>query len=119
MFVAHPRKALGFLRLDDISGTGDLGNAVDNAFIVHRVNNDFIRLSKLMFDWKSDNALYNATNVIEIAKDRDGGMQDYFIPLFYEKESKRLKNDKAENKIYGWNKKDDGFMSAENMEIPF
>lgn len=119
MFVAHPRKALGFLRLDDISGTGDLGNAVDNAFIVHRVNNDFIRLSKQMFGWKNDNALYNATNVIEIAKDRDGGMQDYFIPLFYEKESKRLKNDKAENKIYGWNKMDDGFVDAKDMEIPF
>ena len=119
MFVAHPRKALGFLRLDDISGTGDLGNAVDNAFIVHRVNHDFIRLSKQMFNWKDDHELYNATNVIEIAKDRDGGMQDYFIPLFYEKESKRLKNSKAENKIYGWNKLDAGFVSADGLEIPF
>lgn len=118
-FVAHPRKAMGFLRLDDISGTGDLGNAVDNAFIVHRVNNDFRRLTKQMFGWNDDNELYSATNVIEIAKDRDGGIQDYFIPLYYEVESKRLKNSKAENKIYGWNKKDDGFYSVENMEIPF
>ena len=83
-FVAHPRKAMGFLRLDDISGTGDLGNAVDNAFIVHRVNNDFIRLTKQMFGWKDDNELYQATNVVEIAKDRDGGLQDCFIPLYYE-----------------------------------
>lgn len=118
-FVAHPRKAMGFLRLDDISGTGDLGNAVDNAFIVHRVNNDFIRLTKQMFGWKDDNELYQATNVIEIAKDRDGGLQDIFIPLFYEKESKRLKNYQAENKIYGWNKTDDGFSSVEDLEIPF
>lgn len=119
MFVAHPRKASGFLRLDDISGTGDLGNAVDNAFIVHRVNHDFIRLSKQMFEWESGHKLYQATNVIEIAKDRDGGIQDYFIPLFYEKESKRLKNSKAESKIYGWNKKEDGFVAADGMEIPF
>lgn len=118
-FVAHPRKAMGFLRLDDISGTGDLGNAVDNAFIVHRVNNDFIRLTKQMFGWKDDNELYQATNVIEIAKDRDGGLQDIFIPLFYEKESKRLKNYQAENKIYGWNNSDDGFSSAEDLAIPF
>lgn len=118
-FVAHPRKAMGFLRLDDISGTNDLGNAVDNAFIVHRVNNDFIRLTKQMFGWKDDNELYRATNVIEIAKDRDGGIQDHFIPLFYEKESKRLKNCVEENKIYGWNKTDDGFYSVGNMEIPF
>ena len=32
---------MGFLRKDDISGTADLTNAVDNVFIVHRVNNDF------------------------------------------------------------------------------
>ena len=119
VFVAHPRKAMGFLRLDDISGTGDLGNAVDNAFIVHRVNNDFIRLTKQMFGLKDDNELYQASNVIEIAKDRDGGLQDVFVPLFYEKESKRLKNTPVENKIYGWNKEDDGFSSVENLEIPF
>lgn len=119
-FVAHPRKAMGFLRLDDISGTGDIGNGVDNAFIVHRVNNDFIRLTKQMFGWKEDNELYRATNVIEIAKDRDGGIQDYFIPLFYEKESKRLKNYMTENKLYGWNKQDDGFVPVtEDMELVF
>lgn len=118
-FVAHPRKAMGFLRLDDISGTGDLGNAVDNAFIVHRVNNDFIHLTKQMFGWKDDNELYQATNVIEIAKDRDGGLQDCFIPLYYEKETKRLRNTVVENKIYGWNRDNDGFSSVENLEIPF
>lgn len=109
MFVAHPRKAMGFLRLDDISGTADLGNAVDNAFIIHRNNNDFQRLSKQMFGWRESNPLYQSTNVIEIAKDRDGGNQDIFIPLWYEPESKRLKSDPTENKIYGWDKSD-GFV---------
>lgn len=118
MFVAHPRKAMGFLRLDDISGTADLGNAVDNAFIVHRVNQDFKRLSKQMFGWKDDNQIYQATNVIEIAKDRDGGVMDYFIPLYYEPETKRLKNYSSENKIYGWNKTDNGFIAVHG-EIPF
>lgn len=119
LFIAHPRKAMGFLRLDDISGTADIGNAVDNAFIIHRVNNDFIRLSKQMFGWKADDPIYQASNVIEIAKDRDGGIQDYFIPLYYEPESKRLKNSFAENKIYSWNKKSDGFSTVSDMEIPF
>lgn len=104
-FVAHPRKAQGFLRFDDISGTADLGNAVDDAFIVHRNNNDFKRLSAQMFEWHDDNEVYDGTNVVEIVKDRDGGNQDVFIPLYYEVESKRLKNDRAENVIYGW--KDD------------
>lgn len=119
IFVAHPRKAMGFLRLDDISGTADIGNAVDNAFIIHRVNNDFVRLTKQMFGWKDDDPLYSADNVIEIAKDRDGGLQDYFIPLYYEKESKRLKNSFTENKIYSWNKQNDGSKSIDQMEIPF
>jgi archaellum biogenesis ATPase FlaH len=119
MFVAHPRKAMGFLRLDDISGTADIGNAVDNAFIIHRVNNDFKRLSMQMFGWKSDDDLYTASNVIEIAKDRDGGLQDYFIPLYYETESKRLKNSFTENKIYGWGDNADGFTGTDQMQIPF
>ena len=119
MFVAHPRKAMGFLRLDDISGTADIGNAVDNAFIVHRVNNDFKRLSMQMFGWKADDELYTASNVIEIAKDRDGGLQDYFIPLYYEAESKRLKNSFTENKIYEWGDNADGFTGTDQMQIPF
>lgn len=119
LFVAHPRKAMGFLRLDDISGTADLGNAVDNAFIVHRVNSDFKRLTKQMFGWKEDNMNYLCSNVIEIAKDRDGGTMDYFIPLYYEPETKRLKNYLSETKIYGWNRNADGFSSTVQEEIPF
>ena len=116
-FVAHPRKALGFLRLDDVSGSADLANAVDDAFIVHRNNNDFRRLSKQMFGWSDDNDTYHGTNVIEIAKDRDGGTQDVFIPLYYEPESKRLRNDPTENRQYGW-QDDESFIDV-IADIPF
>lgn len=102
IFVAHPRKSTGFLRLDDVSGSNDIVNRVDNAFIMHRVNEDFKRLTKEMFKWKSDNELYNCDNVIEICKDRDGGVQDEFIPLWFERETKRLKNHIAENTVYQW-----------------
>lgn len=123
-FVAHPRKAQGFLRLDDISGSADITNAVENAFIVHRVNNDFKRLTKQMFYWSDEEPVYQATNVVEIAKDRDGGTQDVFIPLWYEMETKRLKNYQSENVIYGWDKSDgftsvDELMIGEQTEIPF
>lgn len=117
IFVAHPRKAAGFLRLDDISGSGNIANIVDNAFIVHRNNADFQRLSKQMFGWKADNEAYSGTNVMEICKDRENGIQDYFIPLWYEPETKRLKNHQSENIVYGWN--DDGFKDALPDEIPF
>jgi len=100
--VAHPRKANGFLRLDDVSGTGNLVNAVNNAFIIHRVNEDFKRLTQEMFKWKLSDPVYDGTNVIEVAKDREYGTQDFFVPLYYERETRRLLNDKAECIHYGW-----------------
>lgn len=120
VFVAHPRKSIGFLRLDDVSGSNDIVNRVDNALILHRVNEDFKRLSKQMFRWKDDNPLYNCTNVIEICKDRDGGVQDEFIPLYFEASTKRLRNDIAEYKEYGWKVPGDGFFPVEDLEeVPF
>lgn len=117
VFVAHPRKAQGFLRLDDISGSGNIANIVDNAFIVHRNNADFKRLTKQMFGWKDEHEAYLGTNVIEVCKDRETGIQDLYIPLWYEEESKRLKNHKAENIMYSWT---DGFVPiGENMTVPF
>ena len=55
-----------------------------------------------MFKWKDDHIAYSGTNVIEVAKDRENGTQDWFIPIWYEKESRRMKNSLAENIIYGW-----------------
>lgn len=102
IFVAHPRKAQGFLRLDDISGSGDIANRVDNALIIHRRNEDFRRKTQEMFRWKDDNALYAADigNVVEICKDRENGTQDKFIPLYFEQSTKRLKNRADENIDY-------------------
>jgi RecA-family ATPase len=102
ILIAHPRKSDGFLRLQDVSGSNDIVNRVDNAIIMHRVNHDFEDGSKREFHWKSDNEIYDASNVLEICKDRDNGTQDKFIPLFYEPETKRLKNDKAEAVQYSW-----------------
>ena len=66
--------------------------------------------------WHDDNEVYDGTNVVEIVKDRDGGNQDVFIPLYYEVESKRLKNDRAENVIYGW--KDDTNTETAKVQEP-
>ena len=52
----------------------------------------------MIYYWQE--IIFEATNCIEIAKDRDGGTQDVFIPLYYEKETKRLRNDKSEYKVY-------------------
>jgi len=118
IFVAHPRKSMGFLRLDDVSGSNDIVNRVDNAFIIHRVNKDFKRLSNVAFKWKEDDPLYQCDNVIEICKDRDLGTQDVFIPLYFEISCKRLKNSQHEHKNYGWVKDDGGFGDDDWIEIP-
>jgi len=120
LFVAHPRKAAGFLRLDDVSGSANIGNIVDNAFIVHRNNDDFKNRTKADFKRPDDWVGYQGTNAIEICKNREGGAMDYFIPLFYETETKRLKNYASENVVYGWDHSNipDGFTSV-NEEVPW
>ena len=57
--VMHPTKTTGFLRKNDISGSADLSNAVDNVFIIHRNNNDF-RKSYMEFNnrIKEDNEMF-------------------------------------------------------------
>ena len=125
--VAHPRKAATFLRLNDVSGSGNLVNLVDSAFIVHRVNHDFKKAYIAEFckpnTKEEDVLLFRGTNVIEIAKDREEGIQDKFIPLWYERESRRLLNDPSEVLKFKWlsqwvnKEKEKPFMDDES--IPF
>lgn len=118
LFVAHPRKAAGFLRLDDVSGSGNIGNIVDNAFIVHRNNDDFRNQTKAQYKRPDSWEGYSGTNVIEICKNRDLGAQDYYIPLWYEPQTKRLKNFQGENIVYGWDKFG-GYTVVNDQEAPW
>ena len=118
-FVCHPRKSIGFLRKNDISGTADITNSADNVFIVHRVNSDFKRLTKQDLGLKEDNPLYLYNNVIEVAKNRDLGVSDIFIGLYFEKESKRFLNVQDESKRYGWEGDSMGFMNIDDEKLPF
>lgn len=125
VFVVHPRKANGFLRLDDVGGSGSIGNLADNVFIVHRVNRDFLRGFRRDVKGIPDNARnkeedeyyydLGGDNCVEIVKERETGIQDLFIPLWYEKQTKRLKNSAFENVVYKWDF--DGFIG--NRDNPF
>lgn len=99
-FVCHPRKTTTFLRKVDISGSADLTNIADNVFIMHRVNTDFKTKTKELFG-KAVESLYDYTNVIEVCKNRNDGVEDDFIGMYFEKESKRLLNTPNEKKVYG------------------
>lgn len=115
--VAHPKKAKTLLRPDDISGTGNIRNLADNVFIVHRVNNDFIRQSNEYFGEAVASHYHNYNNVIEVAKNRDLGVQDYMVGLYFEIESKRMLNELAENFVYDWQELDPS-ITISTVSIP-
>lgn len=102
ILVAHPRKTIAFLRKHDISGTSDLQNAVDNIFIIHRVNQDFFRVGADYFGQAYIQKFQGFGNVIEVAKNRMWGVVDSMVGLHYEIESRRFKNTMDEEIIYGW-----------------
>ena len=100
--VAHPRKATGFLRKIDIAGTGNLGNAADNIFIVHRVNTDFLKAVADFYGKTAPGIYVEYSNVIEVCKNRDLGVIDELIGTYFEIESKRFLNERSENPNYSW-----------------
>lgn len=104
ILVCHPRKEQSYqlLRADSIAGTADLVNMCDNLFIVHRVGRDFQKRAKDFFGEWLVKEMENYNTVIEICKNRSVGIKDYLIGLYYENESRRMKNDIAEYIVYGW-----------------
>lgn len=102
ILVAHPRKAMGFLRKSDISGTADLTNAVDNVFICHRVNNDFIKTGSEFLGATKIQEYSSFGNCIEVCKNRMFGVVDYLVGMYYEIETRRFVNVVDERIVYGW-----------------
>lgn len=102
ILVAHPRKSVAFLRKTDISGSGDIINAVDNCFIFHRVNEDFIHAITEFYDATRASNLRQFGNVLSVEKNRLQGVVDLMVGMHYEIESRRFKNTPTETIHYGW-----------------
>ena len=100
--VAHPRKSMAFLRKNDISGTGDIINAVDNCLIFHRTNEDFLRAVAEFYNPQKANHFMQFGNVLSIEKNRLFGVVDYMCGFHYDLASRRFKNTQDENIRYGW-----------------
>jgi hypothetical protein len=63
-------------------------------------------------------------NVLEVAKNRQFGVVDHLVGMYYEPESRRLKNSVAEHIVYGWQEEatqpelaSDSFSSASGLEF--
>lgn len=102
IFVVHPTKSLTFLRKEQISGSGDLSNAVDNIFICHRNTQDFKVRSKEFFGWSDDHPIYQYDNIIEIAKNRELGCIEKLCGFYFDTTCKRFLNYQGECHRYGW-----------------
>lgn len=102
ILVAHPRKSMAFLRKNDISGTADISNAVDNVFIMHRTNEDFIHAVTEFYDSSKANALRKYGNVLSVEKNRLYGVVDFMCGFHYDIISRRFKNTPDEQIRYGW-----------------
>lgn len=104
ILVAHPRKSIFFLRKSDISGSANISDAADNVFIIHRINKDFKRAGsdflgvEKIKEWSD----IGYGNLIEIAKNRMIGIQDYFCGMYFDIPSRRFLNTKDEDVAYNW-----------------
>lgn len=103
--VVHPKKAETYLRKNDVSGAKTLTDLADCVFFVHRWNQDTQKAAK---EFMSESLYYDlcdsgTTNVVEVIKQREfGEAEGHIYKLYFEPESRRLKNSIAEHIHYGW-----------------
>lgn len=99
--IMHPTKATGYLRKNDISGSADLSNAVDNVFIIHRNSSDF-RRSYRDFNprVKEDDELFTYNTYIEICKNREEGVIDKLLCFYFLPQTKQIVEHKDTEKDY-------------------
>lgn len=102
IIVCHPRKVVSFLRKEDVAGTADLVNLADNLIILHRVGKDFVQRAGEFLGTNEVEKYKDFSSVLEIAKNRSMGIVDHLVGLYFEPESRRLKNSVAEHVVYGW-----------------
>ena len=116
-FICHPRKTESFLRKNDISGTSDLSNTADNVFMVHRINTDFMLRVKEVYPKLTIPP--DAGNAVEIMKNRDLGVVDEMILLYFDKTCKTMTDIKGGVPGYSWLEKFTQIDPAEIPEFPF
>ncbi|MBQ8160220.1 MAG: AAA family ATPase [Clostridia bacterium] len=120
-FICHPRKTEAFLRKGDISGTADLTNVADNVFMVHRVNADFMMRYKTVYPKLVIDQ--DVSTVIEIMKNRDLGVVDEIIKLYFDRRSRTLSDVKGLPPQHAWTEKMEqitmqDFTVVDNAELP-
>ena len=129
--VIHPKKSELYLRKNDVSGAKTLTDLADCVFFVHRWNQDTQNAAKEFLNPRLFQELCSSetTNIVEVIKHREfGEAEGHIYKLFYEPESRRLKNSIAEHIVYGWENGDEQnestqiqqeFEMEQKSEMPF
>jgi hypothetical protein len=97
----------------DVSGASEIVNTADNILNVYRVNQQFKNAYASFFGHSYDDP---CTNCWHMAKARQGSLSEDYFPLYYEPETKRLKNSLTDMPTYGW---DNDFRPATEWELQF
>ena len=96
--VAHPRKTEGRLGKNDVMGSGDITNLVDNVISIHRLNDDEKNEMKAEKGVKCE-------NFADIFKNRMDGEQEKTVALDFCHKTKRfwqLNNHLGRDFVFGW-----------------
>lgn len=102
-FICHPRKTEAFLRKGDISGTSDITNVADNVFMVHRINADFLSRYKMVYPKLV--IPDGVGNALEIMKNRDLGVVDEMVMLYFDKRSRTMSDVKGLPPQHAWSER--------------
>jgi len=89
--------------------------------MVHRVNADFMSRYKMVYPKLEIPA--DVGNVIEIMKNRDLGVVDEMVMLYFDKRSRTMSDIKGLPPQYAWSEKIEqismnGFTVVDNAELP-
>lgn len=120
-FICHPRKTEAFPRKGDISGTADITNAADNVLMVHRVNADFMMRYKTVYPKLVIEP--DVSTVIEVMKNRDLGIVDEIIKLYFDRRSRTMSDVKGLPPQHSWTEKIEqmtmpGFTEVDDPDLP-
>lgn len=120
-FICHPRKTENFPRKGDISGTADITNVADNVFMVHRVNADFMNCYRAVYPKLQIPA--DVSTVVEVMKNRDLGVVDEIIMLYFDRASRTFSDIKGLPPQHAWTEKLeqialDGYIPGNNAVLP-
>lgn len=115
--VIHPKKIYrGICTKGDVLGSGNLTNAIDYLFLIHRMNEAWrTAMQDRQLSAISKKRLTECDNILEVSKDRWTGKEGLNVRLDFREGSKRLidkEDEMGKYKKYGWEKQ----VSESNMD---